>query len=168
MLINTTFLLFVSVYIYKIKQMSDPHGQIWKTHKSFIPFYMATSGSYWIGSDIHDGRNDVIVETQTFITKKLSDPEQLCQDFTKYVNNVKEFLIATSADGAHTDNHNNCNGCTKAKATLRLVGRENMKSLFDHVGSVVEADTFEETITKVSDGIRRQTNQATARYQLFQ
>ena len=42
-----------------------------------------------------------------------------------------------------------------------------MKSPFDHVGSVVEKDTFEEAITKVSDGIRQQISKATARFHLF-
>jgi len=34
----------------------------------------------------------------------------------------------------------------------------------DHVGEVANADTFEQAIKKVSDGIKKQTNQAIARF----
>ena len=73
----------------------------------------------------------LLVKPGPFITNKLGDPEQLYQDFTKYVVTFEEFLIATGADGTHMDNHGNGGGCKKAKAMLRLVGRESMKSLFD-------------------------------------
>ena len=43
-----------------------------------------------------------------------------------------------------------------------------MKSLFDHIGGVSDADTFEQAVNKVSEGIQKQTNQATARFKLFQ
>ena len=43
-----------------------------------------------------------------------------------------------------------------------------MKSLFDHVGLVEAADTFDNAIQKITDGIKQQTNQATARFKLFQ
>ena len=60
-------------------------------------------------------------------------------------------------------NHVNCGGCKKAKATLRSVGGDNMKSLFDHVGWVMDTDTIEEALTKVADSIQQQV-----RLHLFQ
>ena len=43
-----------------------------------------------------------------------------------------------------------------------------MKNLFQHVGKVVDEDTFGEDIIKIKDGIKSQTNQATACFKLFQ
>jgi len=51
---------------------------------------------------------------------------------------------------------------------MRLIGGDEMKRLFDHAGKVANADTFEQAIKKVSNGIKKQTNQATARFKLFQ
>jgi len=54
------------------------------------------------------------------------------------------------------------------KATLRLIRGDEMKRFFDHVGEVANADTFEQAFKKVSNGIKKQTNQPTARFKLFQ
>ena len=43
-----------------------------------------------------------------------------------------------------------------------------MKRFFEHVGKVEEGDTYAKTIKKVEQGIKKLTNQATARYKLFQ
>ena len=43
-----------------------------------------------------------------------------------------------------------------------------MEKLFDHVGGVAAGDTYHRALQKVEDGIKRLTNQATARYNLFQ
>jgi hypothetical protein len=43
-----------------------------------------------------------------------------------------------------------------------------MTRLFEHVGLVVDADTFDQAINKVELGVKKQTNQATARFKLFQ
>ena len=110
----------------------------------------------------------LLLKPGPFLIKRAGDPEQLYQDFTKYIANFEEFLIATGAAGVHAATHTDCGACTKAKATLRLIGGEEMKSLFDHVGGVSDADTFEQAVNKVSEGIQKQTNQATARFKLFQ
>ena len=39
--------------------------------------------------------------------------------------------------------------------------------LFDHVGAVVDDDTFTQAVKKVEEGIKAQTNQATARFKLY-
>ena len=109
----------------------------------------------------------LLLKPGPFLVKAVGDPEQLYQDFVKYTTNFKEFLTATDAAGAHTEGHAHCGACRKAKATLRLVGGDAMKSLFDHVGSVEEDDTFDTAINKITNGIK-QTNQATARFKLFQ
>ena len=43
-----------------------------------------------------------------------------------------------------------------------------MWTLFDHVGMVANTDSWEETLEKVSRGIKQQTNQAAARFKLMQ
>ena len=109
----------------------------------------------------------LLLKLGPFLVKRAGDPEQLYQDFTN-IANFEEFLIATGAAGVHAATHTDCGACTKAKATLRLIGGEEMKSLFDHVGGVSDADTFEQAVNKVSEGIQKQTNQATAWFKLFQ
>jgi len=110
----------------------------------------------------------LLLKPGPFVVTSAGDPEQLYQDFLKYTSNFQEFLLATDAAGEHTEQHANCPACRKAKATLRLVGGDGMKSLFDHVGLVEADDTFEDAIQKITNGIKRQTNQATARFKLFQ
>ena len=110
----------------------------------------------------------LLLKPGPFHSRIAGDPEPLFQDFTKYIANFEEFLIATGAAGKHVAAHANCTACTKAKATLRLIGGDEMKRLFDHVGEVTNADIFEQAIKKVSDGIKKQTNQTTARFKLFQ
>ena len=39
--------------------------------------------------------------------------------------------------------------------------------LYEHVGVVEAADTFEVAIRKIEEGIKAQTNQATAKFKLF-
>ena len=63
----------------------------------------------------------LLLKPGPFRSKKAGDPEQLFQDFTKYIANFEEFLIATGAAGEHAAAHANCAACTKAKATLRLI-----------------------------------------------
>ena len=104
--------------------------------------------------------------------RKKGDPEQLLLEFSRWEDNFKEFLIATEIDGEHAEGHaevegRRCGGCRKAKAYLKLVGGEEVKNLYDHVGHVVEEDSFDEALEKIKTGIKRQTNQATARFKLF-
>ena len=43
-----------------------------------------------------------------------------------------------------------------------------MEKLFTNVGLVVAADTYEMSLEKVLEGIKKQTNQASDRFKLFQ
>ena len=110
----------------------------------------------------------LLLKPGPFAITSAGDPEQLYQDFMKYISNFKEFLLATNIDGEHSEQHANCGACKKAKTTLCLVGGDDMKNLFDHVGLVEAADTFDNAIDKITNGTKRQTNQATARFKLFQ
>ena len=42
-----------------------------------------------------------------------------------------------------------------------------MAVLFEHTGKVTEVDTFTKAVEKIEEGIKKQTNQATARFKLF-
>ena len=53
------------------------------------------------------------------------------------------------------ENHVNFGGCKMVKAMLRFDGGDEIKSLFDNVGVVVDGYTFEEALTKVADGIQQ-------------
>ena len=106
----------------------------------------------------------LLLKPGLFIVKSAGDPKHLYQDFVKYTTNFKEFLTATDAARAHTEGHTDCGACRNAKATLRLVGGDSMKSLFYHVESV-EKDYMCDTAI---DKIKQQTNKATARFKLFQ
>ena len=67
----------------------------------------------------------------------------------------------------HTEEHRECEACQKAKASLELFGGKEITRLFEHVGKVEEADSYQEAVDKVIEGIRKQTNQALARFRLL-
>ena len=50
---------------------------------------------------------------------------------------------------------------------ITLIGGKEMDELFKHTGRVSEANTYEEAITKVKDGITAQTNQSMARFKMM-
>ena len=50
---------------------------------------------------------------------------------------------------------------------LELFGGKEIMRLFKHVGKVEEADSYQEAVDKVIEGIRKQTNQALARFRLL-
>ena len=108
-----------------------------------------------------------LLKPSPFTGTKMGDPEQLLQDFLEYVKTFNKFMLATGVGGDHTADHAECSGCKKAKATLELVGGQEMCVLFEHVGVVTDGDTFNQAVDKVEAGIKAQTNQATARFKLF-
>ena len=99
--------------------------------------------------------------------KKVGDQEQLLQDFMLYRKTLLEFFQATDAAGQHEHDHINCGACKKAKSIVKLVGGVEMVKLFEHVGKVGDADSYEVAMDKIESGIKSQTNQATSRYKLF-
>ena len=110
----------------------------------------------------------LLLKPGPFVITEEGDPEQLMADFIKYKENFLEFLAATKASGNHTENHANCASCVANKAQLKMIGGEAMKDLFIHTGGVVAEDTFDEALDKIEVGIRAQTNQAAAKFKLFQ
>ena len=108
-----------------------------------------------------------LLKPPPFVPTKQGDPEQLLQDWLRYVDQFKDFLNATKADGDHSRAHADCDGCSKAKAMLRLIGGEEVKTLLKHTGQVEDEDSWDQVLTKVEEGIRGQTNQAVARHKLF-
>ena len=103
---------------------------------------------------------------------KDKDAEALLIDFDLYVKTVKNFFVATGKDSA-TDK--------QKVALLQAVGGPDMVDLVEDVGKVilvstpartgveaVVADTFEQAISKIREGIVGKTNQAMSRLKLFQ
>ena len=113
----------------------------------------------------------MLMKPGPLIVKKRGDPEQLLKDYEDYVKVFKEFLAATGVAGDHTNPEvvgTPCGACVKAKNMLRLVGGDQIRTLFDHVGTVLDTDSWLESLAKVTAGIKGQTNQAAARFKLMQ
>ena len=113
----------------------------------------------------------MLLKPAPLVVKRKGDPEQLSKDWDDYVKVFQEFLGATGVAGVHANPEvadNPCAASLKAKNMLRLVGGDQVRTLFDHVGMVVDTDSWEGTLEKVSRGIKQQTNQAAARFKLIQ
>ena len=95
-----------------------------------------------------------LLKPPPFSVSKVGDPEQLLQDFVEYVKTFRKFVLATGVGGEHTVGHAACEGCSKTKATLELVGGKDMCVLYEHVGVVVAEDTFDAAMKKIEDGIK--------------
>jgi hypothetical protein len=106
--------------------------------------------------------------------KKDGDPEHLLRKFNDYMKKFDLFLLTTEVGGVHTAGHaaeaggGQCKGCVKSKAMLQLVGGEEMMTLFEHTGMVEDGDSYTAAVDKIREGIKGQTNQASARFKLFQ
>ena len=48
-----------------------------------------------------------------------------------------------------------CATCNKTKNMMRLVGGDQVRTLFDHVGQVLETDSWQEMLDMVLAGINR-------------
>ena len=94
-----------------------------------------------------------LLKPAPFVVQETGDPEQLLQDFKDYMKTFKKFLIATKVVGEHTASCKDCGACVQARATLELVGGKEITTLFEHVGGVLEKDTYDEAFKKVEEGI---------------
>ena len=105
---------------------------------------------------------------------KDKEAETLLIDFDLYVKTITNFFIATGKDTAND---------RQKVALLQAVGGPDMVDLVEEVGKVtlvataadvanevaaVEADSFEQAIEKIRQGIVGKTNQAMSRLKLFQ
>ena len=117
-----------------------------------------------------------LLKPEPFRCKKKGDSEQLLQDFKTYRSKMELFFTAAQAVGAHTgepagreaEGHTVCPSCRQEKAMVVMLGGEEMNKLFEHVGKVIDEDTYIGAMNKVEQGIKMLTNQATARFKLFQ
>ena len=113
----------------------------------------------------------MLLKPEPLVVKKKGDPEQLAKDWDDYVKVFQEFLGPTGIAGVHANPEvvdSPCDACVKAKCMLRLVGGDQVRTLFDHVGMVLDTDGWESTLEKVYRGIKQQTNQAAARFKLME
>ena len=117
-----------------------------------------------------------LLRPEPFKCKRKGDSEQLMQDFVQYRGKMELFFTAAQVVGEHTGAqagrsdaaHTACNSCKQEKAMVVMLGGEEMNKLFEHVGGVAEDDSYIRAMDKVEQGIKRLTNQATARFKLFQ
>ena len=71
------------------------------------------------------------------------DPERMLGEFQDYIKAVKDMFVVTGKENATA---------SVKKALLRAIGGKDMVSLFDRVGKVVDADTFDQAVTKIEAG----------------
>ena len=112
-----------------------------------------------------------MLKPASLVIKGRGDPEQLARDWEDYLENFQDFLKATEIAGKHTRREivgAPCVACKKSKNLLKLIGGPEVKTLYTHVGKITATDGWDETTTKISRGIRGQTNQASARFKLMQ
>ena len=110
----------------------------------------------------------LLFKPDNFVVTDRNDPELYLQEWLEYVERFGKFLKAVpGAVPQHADNHEDCQGCIRAKVMLELLGGKEVEYLFKHVGVIGEEDTREETLQKIQTGNKRQKNQAVARFELF-
>ena len=93
-----------------------------------------------------------------------TDPGGTLKRFKEYVDQMKLLhqLVFRKSDGTPYDPTD-----SEKKALMLLKGGKDMKNLYDHVGKVLAADTFDNAVTKITDGLSSRTNQVVQRNMLF-
>ena len=93
-----------------------------------------------------------------------TDPGGTLKRFTEYVDQMKLLfqLVFRKADGTSYEPTDH-----EKKALMILKGGRDMKNLFEHVGMVVDTDTFEQTVTKIRTGLSERTNKVVQRNMLL-
>ena len=117
-----------------------------------------------------------LMRPEGFKCKKKGDNEQMLQDFQQYRRRMELFFTASRVVAAHTgehtdrltDQHVACASCKQEKAMIVMFGGEEIAKLFEHTGEVQEGDSYKAALDKVEAGIKKLTNQATARFKLYQ
>ena len=99
----------------------------------------------------------LMMKPQEFKCKKKGNSEQLLQDFQLYKKKMERFLkgskvvprhTGNGADDPGSDNHVVCDSCEQEKALLLNFGGDEMERLFEHVGGVLETDTYGKALNK--------------------
>ena len=93
-----------------------------------------------------------------------ADPGGTLSRFTRYVERMKQLfqLVFRKADGSPYSPSN-----AEKKAMLLFRGGDDMQSLFDHVGKVVDADSFDDAVTKIENALKSRTNNVVQRNMLL-
>ena len=93
-------------------------------------------------------------------TKLDANPGGTLELFDKYVQRMKLIfkLAFTKADGTPYEPSDK-----EKKAMLLFHGRDDMKDLFEHVGTVTDTDTFDATVTKLRTGRQGRKNNVVQR-----
>ena len=93
-----------------------------------------------------------------------ANPGGTLELFEKYIERMSLIyeLAFRKADGtSYTPNDR------EKKAMLLFRGGDDMKDLFQHVGIIVDTDTYDQTIEKIKNGLRSRTNSIVQRNLLF-
>ena len=93
-----------------------------------------------------------------------TDPGGTKKRFTEYVEQMKLLfqLVFRKQDGtayAPTD--------AEKKALMLFKGGKDMRNLYEYVGKVVEGDSFDDTVKKITDGLSARTNKVVQRNMLL-
>ena len=100
-----------------------------------------------------------IASLPTFTTVD-ADPGGTLKRFDDYIKQIKLLftLVFRKADGtAYTPTN------AEKKAMTLLKGGKDMHTFFEHVGNVVDTDTFDEAIKKIKDKLSERTNKVVQR-----
>ena len=100
---------------------------------------------------------------ETFRTVE-ANPGATLKGFERYVERIKLMnqLVIRKADGTPYEPTD-----AEKKAILLFKGGDDMKSLFEFVGKIEDGDTFDQTIEKIRQGLRKRTNKVVQRNMLF-
>ena len=93
-----------------------------------------------------------------------ANPGATLQKFQDYIEQIELLfqLIFRSADGT------SINPSDKDKKNMLLFkGGKEMKNLFQHVGKILDTDTYKQTTDKIIRGLRNRTNKVVQRNMLF-
>ena len=84
--------------------------------------------------------------------------------FERYVERIKlmNTLVFRKSDGTPYEPSDK-----EKKAMLLFKGGDDMKSLFEYVGNVADADSFDQAIGKIREGLQKRTNKVVQRNMLF-
>ena len=93
-----------------------------------------------------------------------ANPGGTLQKFTEYLEQIELLFQLTfrKTDGSSFEPSDN-----DKKAMLLFKGGKDMKTLFKHVGKVLDTDSYAQSVKKVKDGLIARTNKVVQRNKLF-
>ena len=96
------------------------------------------------------------IESETFNARD-ANPGATLQLFQKYIERIKLLfsLVFRKHDGTPYEPSD-----TEKKAMLLYRGGDDMRELFEHVGKVLDSDSFDAAVEKITKGLSGKTNKA--------